>query len=151
MAQTASTSPKPIAGYIGFALGAATLIIVLVHFWAGPFAPQQSVSISVGTVAAEIRQAASRAMTGAPQPAPEAREWDIDKVIEVSSATFAGLAIIVGLLGIVRHEPKRPAAGGIALGLSAVTFQFLTWMVLLLVGAFIYYAIIENVGGILGD
>ena len=151
MTQQVSPSPRPIAGYAGFALGALTLIVVLVHFWAGPFAPQQRVSISVGEVAAEIRQAAKMALTGAPQPAPEAPEWDIDHVIDVSSATLAGLAIVVGLLGIVRHEPRRPAAGGIALGLSAVTFQLFTWMVLLIVGAFIFYAIIENVGGILGE
>ena len=71
-----SIPPRPTAGLVGFLFGAAALILVLVHFWAGPFAPQQDAAVSIGEIAAEIRNSAVRGLTEAtwavhhPQPAP---------------------------------------------------------------------------------
>jgi len=144
------THPRPIAGYLGFAVGAVALLLVLMHFWGGPFAPQQGASVSIGEFAAEIRQAATRTITGASQPAPEPTPWDIDRGLKLVTALLAGIAVILGAAGIVRRENRRPAIAAIALGGVAVVFQFFVWMALLLVGALLISAIISNIDGILG-
>jgi len=141
---------RPIAGNFGFLVGACALILVMVNFWAGPFAPQQDASVSIGEIAADIRQAAKRALSGEAQPDPVSAPWDIDRVLGAVAATLAGLAVILGLAGFVRRETWRPAAAAMTLGVSAVVFQLFTWMVLVVVGCIILYAIIQNIDGILG-
>jgi len=143
--------PRPVAGLAGFVLGAAALLLVLVHFWAGPFAPQQSVGVSLGDLAAEMRESALRGLKGEAQPAPAPLPWDIDRVLEAVAATFAGLAIVSALAGLIRREARRPAAAGIALGAAAVTFQIFTWAVLVVVGVILIAAVVQAALGELGD
>ena len=51
-------------GYYGIAAGAAALLLAVVHFWAGPFAPQPSLETVVAESAVEIRDATVRALRG---------------------------------------------------------------------------------------
>ena len=138
--------PRPVAGLAGFALGAAALLLVLVQFWAGPFSPQQSAGVSLGELAAEVRDSALREMRGAPQPAPEPVPWDIDRVLSAVAAVLAGLAVVSALYGLIRHEAKRPAVAGMALGASAILFQVFSVMVLALAGAIVVAALVHAVG-----
>ncbi len=150
MSSTASAT-RPVASLISFAVGAAALLLVLVHFGAGPFAPQQRASVTVGEIAAEMRKAATRKLLGKPNPAPKAKPWTIDRVLNLVAAMLAGLAVIAGIAGLVRRENWRLAAGGIVLGAGAVAFQFFTWAVLMVLGGLILIAIIQNIGDIIGD
>ena len=143
-------SPRPTLGWIGFLAGAAAFLLVLVQFYAGPFAPQQDVATSISEIAAEIRQSAMRAMAGEPQPAPVTAPWDIDRVLATAAAVLAGGAVILGLAALMRGELRRTASAAIGLGVAAVTFQFLTWLVLLIAGVILLSAIIYNIGDILG-
>ncbi|MEE4120942.1 MAG: hypothetical protein V2I65_18225 [Paracoccaceae bacterium] len=138
--------PRPVAGLAGFALGAAALLLVLVQFWAGPFAPQQSAGVSLGELAAELRDSALREMRGAPQPAPEPVPWDIDRVLSAIAALLAGLAVVSALYGLIRHEAKRPAVAGMALGASAILFHLFSVMVLAIAGAIVVAALLNAVG-----
>ncbi len=149
MTTATAVQPSPIAGYIGFALGALSLLLVLTHFWSGPFAPQQRTGVTVGELAAEIRQSAVRKLKGEAPPKPVARPWDIDRVLKVIAALLAGLALIAGAAGYVRREDWRPAAAGITLGAGAVAFQFFVWAILLIAGAIIVAAVVHNIGDIL--
>lgn len=142
--------PTPTLGWIAFIAGAVALLLVLVQFYAGPFAPQQDAATSIGEIAAEIRQSAMRAMAGEPQPAPVTVPWDIDRVMALVAAVLAGGAIVIGLAGLLRGEMRRPASAAIGLGVAAVTFQFLTWLALLIAGVILLSAIIYNIGDILG-
>jgi len=151
MKENATAPAQPVAGFIGFGMGAAALMIVLVHFWAGPFSPQQRVSVTVGEIAADIRQAAVRKLKGLPQPKPAAAPWDSDRILKLIAALFAGAAVVTGVVSLVRRETWRPAAGGIALGLGAIAFQVFTWAILVVAGALILVAIIQNITGILGE
>ena len=144
------SSPRPTAGMIGFAIGAAAVLLVLIHFWAGPFAPQQSAGISIGEIAGEIRDSAVRALSGEQQPEPAAAAWDIDRILNLLAAALAGAAIVLGLLALVRRETWRPAAGAIALGVSAVTFQFFIWIIVIAVGLIVLFMVIQNLDVILG-
>ena len=151
MTATQVIETRATIGCLGFALGAAALLLVLVHFWAGPFAPQQKTTITVGEVAAEIRQAAIRKMKGIEQPKAQAAPWDRDRLLRAVAAILSGLAVIASIASLVRKEPWRPAAGGVALAAGAITFQLFTWMILVLAGAIVLSAIIYNIGDILGS
>lgn len=149
MTTTTAVQPSPVAGYIGFALGALSLLLVLTHFWSGPFAPQQRTGVTVGELAAEIRHAAVRKLKGQPPPKPTARPWDSDRVLEVVAALLAGLAVVAGAAGYARRENWRPAIAGATLGASAVAFQFFAWAILVIAGAIIIAAVVYNIGDIL--
>lgn len=134
-----------------FVLGAISILIVVVHFAAGPFAPQPKAGVSIGEIAAEIREAATRAIQGIEQPPPQTAPFDIDRSIKIAAQALAAIAIIAGLFALIRRETWRPAATGIALGASAVAMQFFIWAAMLFAGAILLAAIVQNIGGILGE
>jgi len=142
-------------GWLGFAMGAAALILTLVVFWAGPFAPQQTAGVSIGELAADIAKSAARSVAGQPQPAPVAPPRTIDDYLEIGVGVLAGLAIVLGVAAFVRHEHKRAALSGIALGGLAIGVQLFTYTVLLFAGALvisaIVYALRDSFGDIFGD
>ena len=144
-----SPSPNPTAGLIGFAIGAAAILLVLVHFWAGPFAPQPDVGVSIGELAGEIRDSAARALSGEAQPEPSAATWDIDRILRLVAAILAGTAIVLGLLAFVRRENWRPAAGAVGLGVSAMLFQVFVWFLVIVLCFIFAMLFIQVLGGML--
>lgn len=151
MTTGAEAQPKAIAGAVSFLAGALALIMVLAHFWNGPIAPQQRPGVTVGEIAADIRQSAIRKLKGQPPPAPVAEPWTIDKTLKLIAALLAGTALVAGAASYVRKERLRAAVAGSLLGVSAITFQLFTWTILVIAGAIIIYAIIHNIGDILGE
>ena len=146
-----SVRPRPVAGNIGFALGAIALLLVLTVFWAGPFAPQQDVTVTIGEATADIAKAAARKFVGMSQPEATPTPWNIDRALKLVAALLAGMAIVLGLTSFIRRETWRPAAGAVALGIGAIAFQYVTWLVLALIGTLLLFAIIQSFGSILGD
>lgn len=131
--------------HAALALGALALVLVVVHFFAGPFAPVQSTGTSVGELAAEIRDAGARALRGEAQPVA-ARPWDADRILALVAAALGGLAVALGVVGFVQHEPRRAVIGGIALGSAAIVFQFFAWLALAILGVMIVMAVIQAIG-----
>lgn len=149
---TATTqSPRAVLGWLGFALGAAALILTLVIFWAGPFAPQQSAGVSLGELAADIAKSAVRSVAGQPQPEPVAPVRDLDDYLQIAVGALAGLAIVLGVAALIRDEHRRAAVSGIALGGLAVVFQFFAWTVMLIAGGLIIAALIYTLRDAFGD
>ena len=156
------TPARPIAGMISFALGAVALLMAMVQFWNGPLSSvetnQKNVSVSVGEMAAEMRQAAVRKLKGQPapqqQPAPPADQpWKVPKIFKLLTSILAGIALVAAATGFVRRETWRPVVVGTAFGSAALLFQlfaWFSWIVLLVVGAIMLVAIISNVDGIIG-
>ncbi|VAX07848.1 hypothetical protein MNBD_ALPHA03-1971 [hydrothermal vent metagenome] len=142
--------PRPVAGYFGIVFGAAALLLVMAHFWAGPFAPQQRTTVSIGEFAAEIQKSAKRRLAGGPRQERKIRPWTIDRTLKVVVSVLAGLALILGVVGFVRKEAGRPAIGAVTLGVAAIGFQLFTWVVLAVLGTMIVVAILANIGDILG-
>lgn len=141
-------------GWLGFAVGAAALVLTIVVFWAGPFAPQQSAGVSIGELAADIAKSAARSVAGQPQPDPVAQPRTIDDYLEIGVGTLAGLAIVLGVAALARNERRASAVSGIALGGLAISFQLFTYTILLIVGALlissIIYALRDSFGDIFG-
>jgi hypothetical protein len=147
MSETVVESPAYF-GWTGLLIGAVTLVAALVIFWAGPFAPQQATGVTLGELAADVGKSALRSVAGLPQPEPETLPRDLDDFLEIAVAVLGGLAIVLGVVSIVRHEPFRPAVGAIVLAGGAILFQLFTWMVLVIVGMFIIMALLESFSGV---
>ena len=138
-------------GTIGFLFGAAAMIMVLVTVTAGPFAPQQSAGVAVGDTAAEIGKAMLRNWVGMDQPAPEARDWDVDRTLWVVTIVAGGLALILGLLALLSGERRMLANFAIGLGVGSLGLQLIAGAFYLIMGVMILCAIIAAFGSFLGD
>ncbi|WP_299401698.1 hypothetical protein [uncultured Roseobacter sp.] len=134
----------------GIGLAALAMAIALIHTFVGPFAPTQSIEVSIGEIAAGIRDSAQRALLGQEQPAPVARAWDIDRILRAVAPTMGVFAIVVALVGMIRKEPAKLVLCGVAFGAMAVMIQVLLYAVLLIAGVVLLIGIMQNLDSILG-
>lgn len=133
-------------GWAGFLLAAFVFLAALVVFWAGPFAPQQQVGISLGQIASDIGKSALRGMAGLEQPAAKSVPLDLDDYLRLGIAVLGGVAVILGITALIKHEKKRPAIAAIALAGLTVTFQFFVWYAIAFLGVLLIWALLENFG-----
>lgn len=145
---------RPVLGWCGFAAGAGALILALVAFSAGPFAPQPTAGAVLGEFAVDLVQSATRSVAGGERPAPAAPTRTVDDYLGIAIAILAGGAVVLGLAGLVRREPRDTAVSGVALGAIVVGFQLFTYTVGLIVGAIVIvgtiYALRDTLGDIFG-
>ncbi len=141
---TATQSASPVFGWIGFCLAAMALFAALFVFWAGPFAPQQSTGVSLGELAAEIGKSTLRAAAGLEQPEPVAQTRDLDDFLQIGVAMLGGLAIVVSVIGILRHERMRPAIAGVCVGIGAILFQFFAFAFFAFLGVLVIMALLNS-------
>lgn len=125
--------------------------MTLIVFWAGPFAPLQTAGVTLGELAADIAKSAARSVSGQPQPEPVGQPRTIGNCIEVGVGALAGLAIAFGVASFVRHERKRAAISGIALGGLAVGVQLFTWSVGMIVGGFVIMGLVFALREVIGN
>lgn len=142
---------RPWAGTTGLVIGAIALVLVMVHFWGGPFEPQPTIGQVIGETAADIRISAVRALKGEPQPAPQAQTWGIDRTLQTAGPVLAAAAIVCGILGFILRENRRVVVGAAGLGALALGFQVFTWTVLMIAGVILLIGIMSNLGSILGE
>lgn len=138
---------KSMVGSIGIFLGAAALLLALVHFYAGPFAPQPTLETSVAETAVAIRDATLAALKGEEPPEKSRRpQMDLDEVTRVVTAVLGGLAVILGVVGFARGEKTRVAVSAGVLGGFALAFQFLVIALALIVFAILVGAVLSQLG-----
>lgn len=133
-------------GYIGISIGSVALLLALVHFWAGPFSPQPTLETTVAEKAASIRDATIKALKGEEYRETAEANWDADRIANVVTAVLGGLAVIFSILAFAKQEPTRVAAGGAALGVSAVAFQFLAMYAMALLVVLLIAAVLSGLG-----
>jgi len=135
-------------GLIGILFGSIALMIALVSFWAGPFAPKPSLETMVVEKAVSIKQKAIEAFKGkkVEQDLVE-RTWDIDRIIDVVIPVIAVIAILFALFSFIKKEPIRVAGGAAALGISAIAFQFVAMYAMAFLAVLIIISIISTFGG----
>ncbi len=137
------------SGMIGFVIGSIALLIIVVTYSAGPFAPQQTVGVSLGEIAAEAGKSTFRSWLGLQQPEPQAIAWDIDRVLKAAVMVLGVLAILLGAVAIIRRERRTVALWAIGLGSGAVAMQFVVTSIMLIMGAMIICALIYAFGDLL--
>ncbi|MFO7919371.1 MAG: hypothetical protein R6U99_00895 [Nioella sp.] len=137
-------------GLMGFMLGVASIVVLLVQL-SVLFEPQEQSSGSViGTIAAEITQSAARAVSGEPAPAATPPPRDYGLMITITALCAAGLAVILGAVGLYRNEAHRLPYMAVGLGISAFVMQFVFWLAILICGIALLVSIIGNLDSILG-
>jgi len=110
--------------FFGIGLGSIALLMVLVHFWAGPFSPQPTVENVVAEKVKSIRDATVAALKGEEAAPPQKRRFNLDAIFSTGAAVLGGLALILAVIGFARHESVRVAGGAAVLGGVAIAFQF---------------------------
>lgn len=135
-------------GLLGFMLGVVSLVIILVQISAF-FEPQEKSSATViGEIAAEIKQSAARALSGEPAPEPEPLPRDYSRFITIGALCVAGVAVLLGGLGLYRNEPHRLSYMAVGFGVSAFVMQYVFWLAVLICGVILLISIIGNLESI---
>lgn len=148
-----SSTPAPSSHWSrwGMSLGSIALMLALVHFWGGPFSPQPTLEQTVGEKVTAIREAAIDALKGQTNKAePKQTSYDLDQIASITTAVLGGLAIILGAVGYVKHEPTRTAVSAGLLGGIAIGFQFAVVAVGMIIIALIIAAILHSFGDFCG-
>ncbi|WP_420585693.1 hypothetical protein [Ruegeria sp.] len=140
----ASDTARPVFGWTGFSLASMALFAALFVFWAGPFAPQQTTGVSLGELAVEIGKSTLRSAAGLDQPDPVAPVRDLDDFLQIGVAMLGGLAIVVSVTGILRHEKRRPAIAGVMIGVGAILFQFFAFAFFAMLGVLVIMALLNS-------
>ena len=132
-------------GMAGMLCGCAALIVVVLHFWAGPLAPQKTLERSLAETAVNFAKEVVRVAKDEPAEVRR-RGWDADDTVRVAGAALATLAILLAVFGFVRKENYRPGVAASVLGASAIAFQFFTWFALALLGCLLIFAVLSMFG-----
>lgn len=133
---------KDICGRAGILLGSIALLLVIIHFMAGPFAARPTLESLVAAKTLAIKHAALDAFHGKEVvQAAKSAAWDIDRILSASIAVMAAGAVILGMIGWARKEERRIAVAAAMLGLATVAFQ----PAIALFGAIILAALIVGI------
>jgi len=117
---------KPRVGTIGIVIGSVALLSALFHYYAGPLSPQPNLERTITNTAVALRDATIAAFKGKEiKKGSWTSKWDADKLIDVMTALFGGLAIISGISAFMRNEPLRVTIGAVVLGGGAIAFQYI--------------------------
>lgn len=135
-------------GLAGFMLGSASMVIVLVQI-AAFFKPEEkSVGTIIGEIAADIKMSAARALSGEAAPAALPPAVDYGHLFLTAALVIAGIAIILGGIGLYRKEPHRLCYLAVGFGVSALVMQYMFWLAVLICGIALMISIIENLSDI---
>lgn len=147
MEQTIEERPAKF-GLVGFMLGIASLIVILIQLSAF-FEPQaKSSGAVIGEIAADIRQSAARALAGEPAPEPTPPPQDYSQFITIAALCVAGIAVALGGMGLYRNEPHRLSYLAVGIGVSAFVMQYLFWLAILICGVALLISIVGNLDSI---
>lgn len=147
MEQTIEERPAKF-GLVGFMLGIASLLVILIQL-STLFEPQEKTSGSViGEIAAEIKQSAVRVLAGEPAPVRDPPPRDYRQFITIAALCVAGVAVMLGGIGLYRNEPHRLSYLAVGIGVSAFAMQFVFWLAILICGVALLISIIGNLDSI---
>jgi peptidoglycan biosynthesis protein MviN/MurJ (putative lipid II flippase) len=146
---TEATEERPATfGLIGFILGIASIVVILIQLSAF-FEPQEkSTATVIGEIAADIKQSAARALAGKPalQPAPPTQ--DFGGAITIAALCAAGVAVVLGGIGLYRNEHNRLSYMAVGIGVSALVMQYVFWLAIVICGVALIISIIRNIDSI---
>lgn len=127
-----------IAGFLAFAA-------VVGHFFVGPVDPPPPIEVSIAEKAADIRDATVAALRGEEYEARDnSRPKTLDDYLTYSFLGLALLAILLAVIGFVKHESLRPNIAGAALGGLAIAFQFATVVFFALLFVLLISAVLDQ-------
>ena len=149
MEQTIEERPAKF-GLAGFILGIASLIVILVQLSAFLEPQEKSSGSVIGEIASDIKQSAARALAGEPAPEGTPPPRDYGQIITIAALCVAGIAVVLGGIGLYRNEPHRLSYMAVGVGVSAFVMQYVFWLAILICGVALLISIIGNLDSIFG-
>lgn len=137
-------------GVASIVLGSVALMTFLFHFWAGPLAPQQSLERSIAEVAVNISKEIVRVARDEPAIL-KSKTWTIDDTLTVVASLAAALGLVVASIGYIKREDNRTLIAGVTIAACALTFQFVSWVALVISGLVLIWIVVSNLSEILGS
>ena len=142
---TGETAKNSMFGMLAVVLGFLAFAAVVGHFFVGPVDPPPPVEVSIAEKAASIRDATVAALKGEEYDAERnVQPRTLDDYLTYSFIALAVVAILLSVIGFVKHERLRPSIAGAALGGLAITFQFATMVFFGLLCAIVLAAVIDK-------
>ena len=130
---------------IALVLGMVALAGSVGHFWLGPIEPPPKLEDSIANHAVKIRNKVVAKLKNEDVPRETyQRTWDADQIAMASIAGTSVLAIILSVIGFVRHEPVRMVGSAAVLGGSALALQYLVIAIGAIVFAIILAAVLNG-------
>ena len=83
-------------------------------------------------------------------PEPQAQAWSLDRTLSTVAYVLAGLAVVLGIVGLVLRENRRVAVAAVGFGGIAIGFQLFVWTVMIIAGVIIIGYILTHLGDIFG-
>jgi len=124
---------KHLFGMIATLFGCLAVVAALLPIWVLPLvAPPDPVDKVVVETAQKIKDRVMAKAKGIEYQEP-AKRTNWYSVFSAAAVTLGVLALVLGTISFVAHEPWRYAAAAAALGAGSIVFQFS----LLIAGAFI--------------
>ncbi|RVU38284.1 hypothetical protein EOI86_03040 [Hwanghaeella grinnelliae] len=141
-------SPFRKTGFWAVLIGASALMLVFLQIVGPALEPQPSAASQIGEIAGEIKRSAWWTLLGLWKPQPIVEHTPIWTYLAVAAPMMGAIGLVLSLLSGVRRENWRYAVYGASLSAAAIVFQFVWWMMLLVLGALFLIAVIENIGDI---
>lgn len=135
-------------GFWAVMSGALALVLVFAQFVGPSYEPQPSVGTQIGEIAGEIKRSAWRSFFGLKAPEPQVRAASVWDHLAIIAPILGIVAVVLSLISGVLRENWRFALYGTGLGATAIVFQFLWLLALLICGVLLLIVIIENMGDI---
>jgi hypothetical protein len=88
-------------------------------------------------------------LAGEPAPEPTPPPRDNSQFITNAALGVAGLAVMLGGIGLFRNEPHRLSYLAVGVGLSAIVMQYVLWLAIIMCAVVLLVSIIGNLDSIL--
>lgn len=154
MTEHSSTIPGPAPhpfytfGLWAVLTGALGLVAVFVHIAYPSLQPAPSVGSQIGEIAGDIGRSAWFSLRGLDDPVPVEEAANLWMYLAVVGPALGAVALVLSLVSGLRRENWRYPAYGASLGVAAILFQFVWLVAVMIMGAILLIAIIENIGDI---
>ncbi len=133
-------------GFWALCTGALALMLVFLQI-AGPMLePQQSVGSQIGEIAGDMKRAAWRSFFGLEPDAEQLVRPSLWHYFAVVAPMFGIVAIALSVISKVKKEHRQFPIYATGFGVTAILFQYLWWLALLVAGIMLIISVIQNLG-----
>lgn len=138
-----------IFGWSGIALGGLALLLAMVHFYAGPFAPQQTLESLVAGKAMAIKESLLASLAGHQIPEKVSRpHYDVDRILKIVTAVLAVGAVVLGAIAGACKENPRAVSAAVMLGIGTLAFQIAMFAFGVVMAIFLVLLVLSLIFGV---
>ncbi|MDQ9129577.1 hypothetical protein RDT67_24440 [Serratia fonticola] len=138
-----------IFGWSGIALGGLALLLAMVHFYAGPFAPQQTLESLVAGKAMAIKESLLASLAGHQIPEKVSRpQYDLDRILKIVTAVLAVGAVVLGAIAGACKENPRAVSAAVMLGIGTLAFQIAMFAFGVVMAIFLIFLVLSLIFGV---